>query len=94
MDKIIFIPQKRTQRQLIGFLYPEEIDKVLKAVDINTTQGFRDHIIIQLLFESGARASEIATLNLDYLNPKQRTLVILGKDNRFRQIELSPARPQ
>jgi site-specific recombinase XerD len=90
MDKIIFIPQKRTQRQLIGFLYPEEIDKVLKAVDINTAQGFRDRIIIQLLFESGARASEIATLNLDYLNPKQCTLAILGKGNRFRQIELSP----
>lgn len=90
MDKIIFIPQKRIQRKLIGFLYPEEIDKVLNAVDINTALGFRDHLILQLLFETGARASEIATLNLDYLNPEQCTLAILGKGNRFRQIELSP----
>ena len=90
MDKIIFIPQKRTQRQLIGFLYPEEIDTVLNAVDMNTALGFRDYTILQLLFESGARASEIAALNLDYLNPEQCTLAILGKGNRFRQIELSP----
>jgi site-specific recombinase XerD len=90
MDKIILIPQKRTQRQLIGFLYPEEIDTVLNAVDMNTALGFRDYTILQLLYESGARASEIAALNLDYLNPGQCTLAILGKGNRFRQIELSP----
>ena len=89
MDKIIFIPQKRTQRQLIGFLYPEEIDKVLNAVDMKTALGFRDYTILQLLFESGARASELAALNLDYLNPEQCTLAILGKGNRFRQIQLS-----
>lgn len=90
MDKIAVIPQKRTQRQLIGFLYPEEIDKVLKAVDINKVLGFRDYAILQLLSESGARASEVAGLNLDYLNPEQGTLAILGKGNRFRQIGLSP----
>jgi integrase/recombinase XerD len=90
MEKIIRIPQKRTQRQLIGFLYPEEINKVLNAVDLNKTQGFRDYTILQLLFDSGARASEIADLNLDYFNPQHRTLAILGKGNRFRQIELPP----
>ena len=90
MQKIIDIPQKRTQRQLIGFLYPEELDKVLNAVDLNKSQGFRDYTILQLLFDSGARASETAKLNLDYFNPQQKTLAILGKGNRFRQIELSP----
>jgi len=89
-EKIICIPQKRTQRQLIGFLYPEEFDKVLNVVDMNKAQGFRDYTILQVLFDSGARASEIAELNLVYFNPQQRTLAILGKGNRFRQIELSP----
>ncbi|WP_419664261.1 Integrase family protein [Desulfosarcina variabilis str. Montpellier] len=69
MDKIIFIPQKRTQRQLIGFLYPEEINQVLNTVNINTAIGFRYYTILHLLYESGARASDIAQLNLDYLNP-------------------------
>lgn len=89
MKKILGIPQKRTQRQLIGFLYPEEVLKVLAVVDVDKAQGFRDYVIIQLLFDSGARASEIAELELDYFNPQQSTLAILGKGNRFRQIELS-----
>jgi len=89
VEKIICIPQKRTQRPLIGFLYPEELDKVLNAVNLNKAQGFRDYTILQLLFDSGARASEIAELNLDYFNIQQKTLAILGKGNRFRQIELS-----
>jgi site-specific recombinase XerD len=90
MVKIIFIPQKRTQRQLIGFLYPEEINQVLNAVNINTALGFRDYTILHLLFESGARASEIAWLNVDCFDPEQGTLAILGKGNRFRQVNLSP----
>ena len=90
MDKIIFIPQKRTQRQLIGFLYPEEINQVLHAVNINTAVGFRDYTILHLLFESGARASEVARLNVDYFDPGKGTLTILGKGNRFRQINVSP----
>jgi len=89
MEKIMGIPQKRTQRPLIGFLYPEEFDQVLNTVDLNKSEGFRDYTILQLLFDSGARASEIAALKLDYFNPQQKTLAILGKGNRFRQIELS-----
>ena len=89
VEKIICIPQKRTQRPLIGFLYPEEFDQALNAVDLNKAQGFRDYTILQLLFDSGTRASETAQLNLDYFNPQQKTLAILGKGNRFRQIELS-----
>lgn len=91
MDKIIAIPQKRTQRKLIGFLYPQELHKVLNAVDLKKAQGLRDYTILQLLFESGARASEIANLKLDYFDARQATLAILGKGRRFRQIELSPA---
>lgn len=50
--------------------------------------GFRDYTILHLLEDSGARASEIATLNLDYFDPQNSTLIILGKGNRYRQIEL------
>ena len=90
VEKILAIPQKRYQRKLIGFLYPDEILKVMQSVDLNPKEGFRDYCLLVLLYDSGARATEIATLNLDYFNPEQRTLVILGKGNRFRQITLMP----
>ena len=87
-DKILSIPQKRSQRQLIGFLYPYEIDRILQAVDLKNALGVRDYCLLQLLYDSGARATEIATLNLDYFNVHNQTLAILGKGNRFRQIGL------
>ena len=87
-DAIIHIPQKRSQRKLIGFLYPHEILKVFETVNLNNAQGVRDYTILHLLDDSGARASEIATLNIDYFDPQNRTLSILGKGNRYRQIKL------
>jgi site-specific recombinase XerD len=87
-ERVLNIPQKRAQKPLIGFLYYDEILQLFNAVDIRTKEGFRDYALLHLLYDSGARASEITTLNLDYFNPTQRTLAILGKGNRFRLIEL------
>jgi len=87
-EKIIHIPQKRFQRPLVGFLYQEEILQVFQSVDIKRNEGFRDYTLLHLLYDSGARASEIATLNLDYFNPQQKTLAILGKGDRFRLIQI------
>jgi len=89
-DRILSIPQKRCQRPLVGFLYPYEIDQILQAVDFDNALGVRDYCLLQLLYDSGARSSEIATLNLDYFNAHNKTLAILGKGNRYRQIELEP----
>ena len=89
-ENILNIPQKRALKKLIGFLYPEEIKKVFNAVDLTQKEGMRDYAILHLLFDSGARASEIATLNLDYFNHQNKTLAILGKGNRYRLINLWP----
>jgi len=87
-ERIIHIPQKRFHKPLIGFLYQQEILKVFQSVDLKRKEGFRDYTLLHLLYDSGARASEITTLNLDYFNPQQQTLAILGKGNRFRIIQL------
>jgi len=85
---ILNIPQKREQKGLVGFLYQDEMLKVFQAVDLKRKEGFRDYTLLHLLYDSGARASEIATLNIDYFNPGQKALSILGKGNRFRIIKL------
>jgi len=87
-EQILNIPQKRMQKKLIGYLYPEEIMEVFKIVDMKKNEGFRDYCLLHLLFDSGARASEIATLNLDYFDAHNQTLAILGKGNRYRQLGL------
>ncbi|MBC8247253.1 MAG: tyrosine-type recombinase/integrase [Deltaproteobacteria bacterium] len=89
-DTILNIPQKRSLKPLVGFLYNEEILKVFGSVDIRSKEGFRDYALLHLLYDSGARASEIADLHLDYFNPEQKTMAILGKGKRFRLVKLEP----
>lgn len=89
-DIILNIPQKRTQKPLVGFLYQDEILEVFESVDMKRKEGFRDYALLHLLYDSGARASEITTLNIDYFNPQQKTLAILGKGDRYRLIGLEP----
>jgi len=83
------IPQKKSQKKIVAFLYIEEIFAAYQAVDLKKPLGFRDYTILHLLADSGARATEVATLNLDYFNPTQKTLTILGKANKFRLIKLA-----
>jgi integrase/recombinase XerD len=87
-DRILNIPQKRTRKALVGFLYEEEILKVFQAVDLKKKDGLRDYVLLHLLYDSGARASEVAMLKLDYLNAQEETLAICGKGNRYRIIRL------
>jgi integrase/recombinase XerD len=82
------IPLKRSQKALIGILYQDEILQVFQSVDLKRKEGFRDYTLLHLLYDSAARASEAATLNLDYFDHQKRTLAILGKGNRFRIIQL------
>ena len=90
MSAILAIPQKRSQQKLIGFLYPQEIYKIFNTVKLVKKDGFRNYTLLHLLYDTGARATEIATLQLDYFDYENRTLAILGKGNRYRQIELLP----
>ena len=89
-DAILNIPQKRSLKPLVSFLYNDEILKVFGSVDIRNKEGFRDYTLLHLLYDSGARASEIANLSLDYFNQEQKAMAIMGKGNRYRLVKLEP----
>jgi site-specific recombinase XerD len=89
-ENIIRIPQKRLREQQIAYLYPDEVFKIYNAVDLRKKEGFRDYCLLHLLYDSGARVSEIAALNLNHFDPDNRRLTILGKNNHIRFIELWP----
>jgi len=93
-ELILRIPQKRTQKTLIGFIRQEEILKIFESVNMAQKEGFRDYTILNLLFDSGARATEITTLNLVHFDAQNKSLIILGKGNCYRQITLYPKTAQ
>jgi len=93
-DNVLNIPQKRSLKPLVGFLYDDEILRIFGAVDIARKEGFRDYVLLHLLYDSAVRASEIAGLQIDYFNSDQETMAILGKGNRFRLVKLEPKTAQ
>jgi site-specific recombinase XerD len=88
-ETLLHIPQKRYQKRLVGFLTEEELFKIFDSVDIKSTYGYRDYTILNLLYNSGLRASEIATITVDNVNAQENSLTIVGKGNRLRQIRVS-----
>lgn len=58
------VPFKRFQRPALSYLDKEEIDALLASPDRSTSQGRRDHALLLFLYNSGARATETASLKI------------------------------
>ncbi len=93
-EMILAVPQKRCQKRLVGFLSHDDVLKVFSSVNLRKKDGFRDFTLLHLLYDSGARASEAAGLNLSDFDTEKRTLAILGKGNRYRLVPLWPKTSQ
>lgn len=80
---------KVTRRQ-VGFLTTEETERLINSVDTNTTPGIRDRAILELLFSSGLRVSELTNLNRDHINLKRGEFTVRGKGQKDRPVFVSP----
>jgi site-specific recombinase XerD len=88
------IPLKKAPRALVSYLEKEEMDALLAAPDRGTAQGRRDHAVRLFLYNTGARADEvahvrIADLDLGQAPSRDRSAVQLrGKGNKLRRCPL------
>ncbi len=88
---------KEKSDKTISFLDTRDIEKILQVPDLKTQNGLRDRAIMELLFSSGMRISELVALNTDQLSfladkKKDKTyeLSIVGKGKYVRTIFISP----
>ncbi len=85
------IPLKRTEHKTVGYLEEEEMQAVLDAVDIDSRTGIRDLALLLLPYNTGARVSEIVTLELNNLRlDASAQIKLLGKGNKSRTCPLWP----
>lgn len=85
-DKIIL---PKTSRKQVTFLHYDEVIKMLEQIDISSEQGLRDRAIIELLFSSGLRVSELVNLNRDHINLTRREFMVRGKGQKDRPVFVS-----
>lgn len=76
----------KIQRKQVTFLTPEEIARILEKVTISNETGLRDRAILELLFTSGLRVSELVGLNRDHINIKRREFMVRGKGQKDRPV--------
>ncbi len=79
----------RVSRPQVNFLTPEELDRLASQPKIATMPGLRDRAIIELLFSSGLRVSELVSLDRDHINLKRREFMVRGKGQKDRPIFIS-----
>lgn len=87
--RVLAIPNKRHDQPLIGYLTAQELQAILDTPDPATFSGRRDRLLFQLLYNTGARVSELLALNRqDLLDGTCRTLTLHGKGRKERTVPL------
>lgn len=88
IEKIVL---SKTEGREVSFLEAEEIERILASVETRTPGGKRDKAILETLFSTGLRVSELAKLEREQINLERGEFAVTGKGRRVRVVFLSPA---
>ncbi|KKR23646.1 MAG: tyrosine recombinase xerC, integrase/recombinase XerC, partial [Candidatus Peregrinibacteria bacterium GW2011_GWE2_39_6] len=63
----------------VEFLTREELERLLSSINLGAANGLRNRAILETLFSTGLRVSELANLNRDQVDLKRREFMVRGK---------------
>lgn len=91
IQRVLAIPTKRFERNLVTYLTAEEVDAVVAACDKGTWTGRRDHAMLVLAIQTGLRISELACLTAgDVVVATGANVHTVGKGRKERRTPLVP----
>lgn len=79
----------KAESRSIKFLEHNDVERLMNMPDMNTKEGVRDKAILEVLFSTGLRVSELVSLNRDQINLDRREFSVIGKGRRARIVFLS-----
>lgn len=79
----------KVSRKEVEFLEAEEVERVLEAAGGNSFKVLRDRAMLELLFSSGLRVSELININRDKLDLKNQEFTVRGKGDKIRLVFVS-----
>ena len=86
----LLLESPRVGRKLPEVLSIEEIDEMISCIDLSTNEGQRNRAIIEMLYGSGLRVSELVNLEINKIFLEEEYIVIKGKGNKERIVPISP----
>lgn len=87
-NPIATVATPRQEKRLPRFLYPEDINALLNAPDSSKPIGKRDRAILETLYCTGVRVSELAGMDISNLDPEDDFIKVKGKGNRERLVPI------
>jgi integrase/recombinase XerD len=88
-QRILAIPLKKTGKPAVSYLTTEALESVLKQPDRNIRVGRRDLLVLTVLYDSGARVSELTDLLVrDIRLTQPATITLKGKGRKVRHVPL------
>jgi site-specific recombinase XerD len=78
----------------VSFLNPGQIERLLNSPKISNNAGLRDRTILETLFSTGLRVSELVSLNRDQVDLERKEFGVRGKGNKLRVVFLSDTAAQ
>lgn len=92
-DLPVLAPEKielpKAESRSLKFLEREQMERLLNMPNISSRQGLRDKAILELLFSTGLRVSELVSLNRDQINLERGEFGVKGKGGKIRVVFLS-----
>src|SRR4030043_1955760 len=92
-DLKVLTPDKielpKVESRSLKFLDRDQLERLLAQPDVSAEQGIRDKAIMELLFSTGLRVSELTKLNPDQINLQRKEFGIIGKGGKARVIFVS-----
>lgn len=83
-----FIETPKTDKALPIVLTKEEIEKMLASIPLDEPTDIRNKAMMETLYASGLRISELLDLRLSNLHLKEKYMVVIGKGNKERMVPL------
>jgi integrase/recombinase XerD len=89
IEQVLAVPMKRFDRPMLGFLTRQEMQAILDAPDTGTWAGQRDHALFTILYNTGARISEIIDLRVkNLILDTSPSIHLMGKGRKQRTVPL------
>ncbi|HZP31996.1 MAG TPA: site-specific tyrosine recombinase XerD [Candidatus Acidoferrales bacterium] len=86
VDATLNLESPKVRRSLPVYLRMEDIDRLLAQPDLSTPNGLRDHAILELLYSTGLRVSELSTLKVSDIEMRMGCLRCVGKGDKERLV--------
>lgn len=83
---LIVAPRIQLATRKPRVLSHQEIDTLLSVIQCKSPQGLRNRVMLELLYATGLRASELLNLTIHQIRMKERLIITIGKGNKERGV--------